>query len=306
MTKKVSVILPTHARPKRLETAIESILNQTYKNLEVIVIDDNDPKSVAREETSKLMERYLKDERVIYILNERSLGGGPARNEGIKKATGHYITFLDDDDRYLPEKVENQVRFMEENNIEMCFGNIYIHNDEDKLVEYRRNNWAEGLSGEELFKGFVLHSSPTPSIMILREVVERVGAFEDVPMGQEYVFTWKMMEANVNIKYFDGCDTVVYAHNDGRISNGENKMKGQEMIFNLKKTKLHLLNKKEKRFLYFRHYAVLAHTSLRSRNMKDLFKYGMIIAFRYPFNAIRMALDTLNNKKIAREMSGKY
>ena len=98
MNKKVSVILPTHARPRRLETAIESILNQTYKNIEVIVIDDNDPSSPARQETKALMEKYLKDERVIYILNARSLGGGPARNEGIKKATGYYITFLDDDE----------------------------------------------------------------------------------------------------------------------------------------------------------------------------------------------------------------
>lgn len=306
MTEKVSVIVPTHNRPDKLPTALNSILNQTYTNIEIVVIDDNEPGSDARNKTEEVMAQYS-DNRIVYHKNDKCLGGGPARNEGIKVATGTYITFLDDDDRYLEKKIENQVNFIQSENIEMCFGDIYIHNDDDRLIEFRHNIWAEGLKGQDLLKGLVIHgSTPTPSIMIKKEVVERVGGFEDVPVGQEYVFSWKMIENGVNVKYFNCCDVVAYAHSQGRISSGKNKIKGEAIMFDLKKTKLDLLNNKEKRYLYFRHYAVLALTSFRDRNFANILKYGLIIVFKYPVLTLKEIVAVNNNKKAAKKLNGKY
>ena len=96
----VSVVIPTYSRNDVLERAIDGILRQTHQNLDVIVVDDNAPKSEWRASTELLMQKYRNDTRVRYIQNAQNLGGAGARNEGIKVAKGDYIAFLDDDDEY--------------------------------------------------------------------------------------------------------------------------------------------------------------------------------------------------------------
>ena len=97
----VSVIIPTFQRAKYIERAIDSVLNQTYKNFEIIVVDDNDQESEARKEMIKRMDKYSSDSRIIYIKHEKNKNGAAARNTGINVAKGEYITFLDDDDYFL-------------------------------------------------------------------------------------------------------------------------------------------------------------------------------------------------------------
>lgn len=110
---KVSVIIPTYKRPLFLRRAIQSVLNQTYENIELIVVDDNNSDDDFRKETESLMNE-LKDKRIRYIKHKRNKNGSAARNTGIRLATGKYITFLDDDDEFLPEKIEKQVQCMEQ------------------------------------------------------------------------------------------------------------------------------------------------------------------------------------------------
>lgn len=104
MNFKVSVIIPTYGRPDNLKRAIDSVIEQTYKNIEIIVIDDNGINSKKGHETSTLVRHYP---HIIYIKLEKNSGGGMARNKGIERASGDYITFLDDDDYYYPEKYKS-------------------------------------------------------------------------------------------------------------------------------------------------------------------------------------------------------
>lgn len=108
----VSVIIPTYKRCDMLPRAIETVLNQTYDNVQVVVVDDNDSDTEWRYRTSKMMESYTSDSRVLYVCHPRNLNGSIARNTGIKAASGEIITFLDDDDLYKPDKIEKQVRFL--------------------------------------------------------------------------------------------------------------------------------------------------------------------------------------------------
>ena len=78
----VSVVIPTYSRNTTLCKAIDSVINQTYKNLEIIVVDDNPADSEWRQSTEKLMEQYKKDSRVRYLKNKQNLGGSRARHEG--------------------------------------------------------------------------------------------------------------------------------------------------------------------------------------------------------------------------------
>jgi glycosyltransferase involved in cell wall biosynthesis len=104
----VSVIIPTHDRPERLARAVSSVLGQTYRRLEVIVVDDGSNPPVRN-----VVERAAAgDDRVRYLQLGCSRGAAAARNRGLAGASGDLVAFLDDDDRWLPTKAERQIAFL--------------------------------------------------------------------------------------------------------------------------------------------------------------------------------------------------
>ena len=103
----VSVIIPTYKRPTMLGRAIDSVLNQSYTNTEVVVVDDNSNGDMFRMETIQYMEKYINDYRVKYIKHERNQNGSAARNTGIQNSVGEYIAFLDDDDYFLKNRIKD-------------------------------------------------------------------------------------------------------------------------------------------------------------------------------------------------------
>lgn len=126
----VSVIMPTHNSSKFLAASIESILGQTYKNLELLVTDD-----CSTDSTRDMLQSYAaKDSRVkVEYLTEHS---GPAvtRNKSIERAIGRYVAFCDSDDRWLPEKLEKQILHMDEHNCALCSSSYLICNDDGQVT----------------------------------------------------------------------------------------------------------------------------------------------------------------------------
>lgn len=104
----VSVVIPTHNRVDLLPRAIESVLKQTYNDIEIIVVSDG-----STDGTDAFMQKYEGNERVKYINYTPARGGNYARNKGIEVSKGEYIAFLDDDDEWLPTKIEKQIALME-------------------------------------------------------------------------------------------------------------------------------------------------------------------------------------------------
>lgn len=126
----VSVIMPAHNSAAFISEAIGSVLQQTYSNLELIVIDD-----ASHDETVVIVEDLIKnDQRIVLLKNKQNLGPGPSRNTGIKAAKGDFIAFLDSDDLWLPQKLEVQLGFMAEHNIKMCFSSYLLMNEEGKKL----------------------------------------------------------------------------------------------------------------------------------------------------------------------------
>ena len=109
----VSVVIPTYSRPVYLKRCIESVLNQTYSNLEIFVVDDNNPDTEYRVETEKIMSGLASVPNIMYIQHDKNRNGSAARNTGWRKSKGKYITFLDDDDEIAPIKIYKQVECME-------------------------------------------------------------------------------------------------------------------------------------------------------------------------------------------------
>lgn len=129
MKDKVSVIIPTYGKPDRLKTAIQSVCSQDYDNVEIIVVDDNDPETEYRSQTESIMLQF-RDERVVYLKHPRNMNGAAARNTGIMKANGEYICFLDSDDFYLTNRISDSVKYLNSNPQKMavCCGVVIVTN----------------------------------------------------------------------------------------------------------------------------------------------------------------------------------
>lgn len=111
----VSVVIITYKRTQFIERAIKSVLSQTYQDFELIVVDDNDPDTVYRDELEKIMFQFKSESKIKYIQHEYNKNGAAARNTGISMAKGKYIAFLDDDDYFLPKRLENLVYILDKN-----------------------------------------------------------------------------------------------------------------------------------------------------------------------------------------------
>lgn len=114
MNKWVSVIIPSYGGAENIEKCVESVLNQTYANTECIVVDDNGVGTPMQKETEQRLKKFLNNSRFQYICHKVNKNGSAARNTGAKAAKGEYYCFLDDDDFFYPERVERQVKQLEE------------------------------------------------------------------------------------------------------------------------------------------------------------------------------------------------
>ncbi|MCD6284141.1 glycosyltransferase [bacterium] len=131
----VSVIISTYNRDKYLARAIKSVLTQTFKDLELIIIDDSTHNRIA----SFVNEIFKKDSRVIYIKNKIRLGFIKSLNRGIELAKGEYIARLDDDDYWVdPEKLQKQVKFLKENpDYILTGGGVIIIDEKNREIDRR-------------------------------------------------------------------------------------------------------------------------------------------------------------------------
>ncbi len=137
--KLVSVITPLYNSANFISHTIESVLNQTYENWEMIIIDDN-----STDDSVNIVEEYVKrDDRIRLIKLKKNSGPAIARNKGIKEARGRYIAFLDADDLWLPEKLEKQLKFMNEYDLAFTYSSY-------KLIDEEGNNLGEFITREEI------------------------------------------------------------------------------------------------------------------------------------------------------------
>ena len=178
----VSVIIPTYKRATTLLNAVSSVLNQTYKNIEIIIVDDNGKGTHNQLETEKLLKQYIENKQIVYVVHELNKNGSAARNTGLKASRGEYINFLDDDDKIYPTKIEEQVQRLlnTDNSIgaTYCNSEIYhIQNITHKLIKQESNVTAEGNLCREYILGVTRFN--TSMIMFKREAIERIGGFDE-------------------------------------------------------------------------------------------------------------------------------
>jgi len=115
--EKVSIIIPYFNKKNYVHLTLNSVLKQTYKNFEILIIYD----SPSKKDLNLVKELKKKDKRIKLIVNKKNIGPGYSRNKGLDKAKGIYIAFLDSDDLWKKEKLKNQISFMKKNNINFSY-----------------------------------------------------------------------------------------------------------------------------------------------------------------------------------------
>lgn len=158
---KVSVIIPFYSGVEWLCEAVQSVIDQTHKNIEIIVVNDGSP-----EDVSGFLEQY--HNKIKYFYKENG-GAASARNLAISKATGDYYALLDSDDIWLPEKTEHQLRFMESNNIVWSHTGFYYWNP--LTGKCKRPNINKNY-GNVFVRCFVSLKISTPSVMLNKKYIE--------------------------------------------------------------------------------------------------------------------------------------
>ena len=118
MAGLVSIIMPSYNTASFIAESIQSVLAQSYKDWELIIVDDCSP-----DNTDDVVKPYLSDERIRYLKNEKNSGAAVSRNRALLEAKGKWIAFLDSDDLWMPEKLQKQVRFMEKNGYHFSYTN---------------------------------------------------------------------------------------------------------------------------------------------------------------------------------------
>lgn len=234
--EKISVIIPTYNRGNIIEKSIRSVLNQTYKFIELLIVDDG-----STDNTEEVVKK-IDDDRIKYIKLDSNCGASHARNIGIKNASGKYISFQDSDDIYHIDKLEKQYNNLKKNNSDFDFCKIIIH-DGDFISEIPSNHQIESIR-KKLFVDELCNGNyiSTQAILIKKEIAEKILFDERLPRFQDYDFVMRVI-ANVKVSYIDEVLIDLYRQ-ENSISNNLDKLQSAITIILNKKYKL-IKNQKE-------------------------------------------------------------
>ena len=169
----VSVVISTYHGVENIERALQSVLHQTYSNIDVIVVDDNGEGTEYQAETKKIVSKY---DSVRYICHEKNRNGSAARNTGIKAAKGEYVALLDDDDAYRPDKISKQmITLLAKKECSLCYTGFDIHYPDGRVVTTIQTD--EGY----LFNAVMLRkiSGQTSTLLFKKDAALSIGGFDE-------------------------------------------------------------------------------------------------------------------------------
>lgn len=179
----VSVVIPAYNCEKWIHKTLTSVFNQTYKNIEIIIVNDG-----STDNTGEILEEYNQLENVLIYTIENS-GPAVARNYGVSKSHGELIAFLDADDMWDPTKVEKQVSYINKNNANLIITNVKVINERDIIIDTQEKKLPKTRENQVIsfFKGEITMNTPT--IMVKRSVFKDIGGFNvDLVHKEDHFF----------------------------------------------------------------------------------------------------------------------
>ncbi len=193
----ISVIIPYYKKSKYIYQTIKSVINQSYKNLEIIIIYDDSDKS----ELKILHKVKSLDKRISIIINSINLGAGTSRNIGIMKSKGKFIAFLDADDLWQKNKIKDQLNYMRLNRIEVSHTSYKEFNVRKKKMVIHKARYFSGIN--DLLPSCDIGLS---TVMIDRKVFSKNCRFANLKTKEDFVFWLKILK-RYKIYGFNKCLT---------------------------------------------------------------------------------------------------
>lgn len=218
INEKISVIIPTYNRGYLIANSIKSVLNQTYKNLEVIVVDDG-----STDNTKEVVDKF-NDKRIKYIKLIENTGGSNARNIGILNANGKYISFQDSDDIYYPDKLESQFKNIINKKTDLDFCKIKVIFKNSYLF-YPNRLQEESISNGNILNELISKGNfiSTQAILIEKNFIKKYLFDPSMPRLQDFELILRMFP-KVKISYTNRILVELHQQNDS-ISRSPKKFK---------------------------------------------------------------------------------
>lgn len=283
----VSVVIATYRRDTSLAGALRSLTEQTFSDIEVLVVDDNaDPEWNSKVRAA--VDRYSDKLRITLIKNETNKGAAVARNIGIDSSKGEYITFLDDDDEYLPGKIEKQVDMMKQSDADYSISNIALYYEDGTLCEIRKRDYLNTSEADDLLKCHLKYNmASNDTIMFRADYVRRIKGFEPINVGDDFYLMMKAIENKGKFLYCDICEVKAVVHKGtGGLSSGQGKIDGENRMYEFKKQYFSQISLRDRRYIRMRHYAVLSFAYKRGGNALLFIVNGFHSVLTDPFQCI--------------------
>lgn len=216
----VSVIITTFNRPNMLLRSILSVISQTYENIEIVVVDDCSDYDL-KEQVASICSNF------VYVRNIKNMGVSASRNKGFSESSGEYVSFLDDDDEILPEKIEKQVNlFLSNQDVDAVYcGSLRKYNKS----KFERPPLLKG----DIFPG-VLASCPNAihTLLLKRWCFDLVGGFdENISFYEDFDF-WIRLSRKCLFDYIPDCLVVYNIHGIQSSINGRGSIEGIDLVIN--------------------------------------------------------------------------
>ena len=205
--KLVSVIIPYFKKKKYIADTLNSVLNQTYNNLEVIIVYD-DPQKTDLDYIKKLA---LSDQRVKLTINNTNIGAGRSRNIVIDQSKGMLLAFIDADDLWSKNKLEEQIKFMQDQAISFCHTSYKIINEKNEFISIRKAR--NFMDIDDLIKSCDIGLS---TVLIEKEALGS-NKFPDLKTKEDFVLWLKLLSKNIRIYGLDK-ELAIWRKNNNSLS----------------------------------------------------------------------------------------
>lgn len=216
----VSVIIPCYNAEKIVKYTLDSVINQTYKNVEIICIND-----CSKDNTLKILEDYAqKDNRIKVLNNEKNSGVATTRNNGLKIAKGEYIAFVDSDDVWHLDKTEKQINFMIENDCKLSYTSVDFIDDNGVIVG-KNFIIPEKVNYKELLKQNII----TLSSSIIAKEILKDRLFHDDHLHEDFILWLELLKDEVDFAY--GLKEILVDYRLTTGSKTRNKWKSLRMTY---------------------------------------------------------------------------
>lgn len=204
---KVSIIIPCYNVQDYIEECLFSCFNQTYKNIEVICVNNQ-----SNDLTYDILQRMKKNFINLIICEENKIGASAARNKGLKIASGEWIQFLDADDLLFPDKIANQINFLNNVKCDIVFSPMkHVKLDGSSYIKIPEKDVLLGLLKSNL--------GCTCSNLFKKEILNKINGWDESLMSsQEYDLMFRLYKTNSNFIYYNKCETIIRERRNGQIS----------------------------------------------------------------------------------------